>query len=542
VNANLSGRVFGGDNQDMQLVSGLSLHAPIMNTATVTAGSLSASASATITVTGPFLPNAHFVPQLAAGSTSTAGAGLTELLDPAGTLQAGQIPVAVNLPQGPQATAVQAAVTSAVATLNAELAPLGVSLVQVSGIAASNTPVQISFAPTSAIGGVSQGIMGAFTSDGRITVINGWNWYYGSDAKGIGRDQYDFQSVLGHELGHVLGLGENADPSSVMSLYLNPGQVRRDLSATDLSAIQDELQGSAAFVPTSIAVTASSDSAGAAIASPSLVNTAVSTPAAPLPAGPAAADPEGLGALASPITSAVVHTDVPGFGPLGDSEELPAGPVVLLDSPTATASENAQLAAAATPTAVMVAASSPAAPVVVGSATGVLQGLSGAANTITFAEWSSVVATPETADNRGMTERLLDEALMTLAQAPLDSFAAHRLRIDFGASVPATATDGSFGDDLATTSAAAIPTPVTPATLPTWLSAERISDAEWDAESAVPAAVDSVRTGLPGDDEASDNAETRAAVVGMGLIALTWQWRSHFGQKANNRKRELLLR
>jgi choice-of-anchor A domain-containing protein len=62
VNANLSGRIFGGDNQDMQLVSGLSLHAPIINTATVSGSNVtSTSSSATITVTGPFLPYAHFI-------------------------------------------------------------------------------------------------------------------------------------------------------------------------------------------------------------------------------------------------------------------------------------------------------------------------------------------------------------------------------------------------------------------------------------------------------------------------------------------------
>ncbi|HEV3339865.1 MAG TPA: hypothetical protein VG125_05895, partial [Pirellulales bacterium] len=64
VNANLSGRVFGGDSQDMQLVSGLTLHAPMMNTATVTSGNLTASSSATVTVTGPFKPTAHFNAQL----------------------------------------------------------------------------------------------------------------------------------------------------------------------------------------------------------------------------------------------------------------------------------------------------------------------------------------------------------------------------------------------------------------------------------------------------------------------------------------------
>jgi uncharacterized repeat protein (TIGR01451 family) len=539
VNSNLDGRVFGGNSSDMQIVSGDTINGPsggmLVNTATASATNLTAQmATATINVTS--------APQLAAGSSSTAGAGLTELLDPAGTLQAGQIPVAVNLPQGPEATAVQAAITSAVAKLNAEVAPLGVSLVRVFGADASGAPVQISFAPTSAIGGVNQGIMGAFTSDGQITVINGWNWYFGSDAKGIARDQYDFQSVLGHELGHVLGLGENSDPSSVMSLYLNPGQVRRDLSATDLGAIQEELQGSAAFVPTSVAVTASGDSAGAAIASPSVVNTAVGSPAAPVPAGLAAADPETSGLASSSIAPALQHTVVPGFGPLGDAEELPAGPAVLLAGPTAMASENAQLAAAAVPTAVMVAASSPAAPVVAGSATGLLQGCSSAVNTIAFAQWPSVLPALETTDIGGMTDRLLDEALTALAGAPPASFAAHDVPIDFGTSVPATATDGSLGDDLGPTSAAAVAAPVMPATLPTWLSADRISDAEWDAGFAVPAADDTAQAGLPAQDEQSETAQTRAAVVGMGLIALTWQWRSHFGRKANDRKRQLVLR
>jgi hypothetical protein len=62
VNANLSGRIFGGDNQDMQLVSGLTLHAPMMNTATVSGTNVSSSSSSdTITISGPFLPFAHFM-------------------------------------------------------------------------------------------------------------------------------------------------------------------------------------------------------------------------------------------------------------------------------------------------------------------------------------------------------------------------------------------------------------------------------------------------------------------------------------------------
>ncbi len=122
-NSNLDGRVFGGNSSDMQIVSGDTINAPptgttLVNTATVGAtGLVSQMASSTIMVTS--------APQLAAGSTSQAGVGLTELLAAPGSLQAGQISFAVALPQGQQAPAVQAAIANCVSTLNAEVAPLG---------------------------------------------------------------------------------------------------------------------------------------------------------------------------------------------------------------------------------------------------------------------------------------------------------------------------------------------------------------------------------------------------------------------------------
>jgi uncharacterized repeat protein (TIGR01451 family) len=244
VNANLSGRVFGGNSSDMQIVSGVTLHAPVLNTATVTASNVSFdsddSASAGITVTGSSFKPVH--PQLATGSTSQAGQGLTELLDPNVSLQPGTIDVAVDLPAGPQAQAEQAAVAAAIATLNSEVGPLGIHFSQVFGADAGAAPVHIRLARTSYIGGVDEGVLGAFSADGQITLIDGWNWYFGAGANGIVGDQYDFQSVVTHELGHVLGLGENADPSSAMDLYLDPGAVRRDLTAYDLDAIRQELE------------------------------------------------------------------------------------------------------------------------------------------------------------------------------------------------------------------------------------------------------------------------------------------------------------
>ena len=390
VNANLDGRVFGGDSGDMHIVFGDTINSPsgLPNTATVTSTNNSPGtlmASATII--------ARLVPQLAAGSNSGAGAGLTELLDPPGSLQAGQISFAVDLPQGQQAPSVQAAIANAVSALNAEVAPLGLSLVQVSGADAGSAQVHISFASTSAIGGVNQGIMVTYTSDGQITLINGWNWYFGSDAKGIAQDQYDFQTVLNHELGHVLGLGENSDPSSVMSLYLSPGQVRRDLTANDLDAIQQELQSSPAPLPASSAAAASGDALAVATASPSPVMTAASG------LEPAAADPQGFSVPANSIRPDTVPPVVPGLETLGDSQELEAGPLLLPASPAAAAFGDALLVATASPSPVTAA---------------VPQDFGVAANSTTLAPWPPVVQGLEIVENRGMTDRLYDSALAAL--------------------------------------------------------------------------------------------------------------------------------
>src|SRR5439155_5420899 len=63
-----------------------------------------------------------------------------------------------------------------------------------------------------------------------VTVIDGWNWYTGrpQDGTTIAPDQYDYQTVVEHELGHALGLFHdvstygslNGDGHSVMFPYL----------------------------------------------------------------------------------------------------------------------------------------------------------------------------------------------------------------------------------------------------------------------------------------------------------------------------------
>ena len=189
------------------------------NTATVSAigdtGQPGQMASSTITITSA-------AAQLAAGSTSSAGAGVGEILGST-QLHPGTMGVAINLPRGPETAVEQSAIRNAITSLDRQLAPLGVTFVVASGAQAASAPVHITMASSSAIGGMDQGVLGAYTPGGDITLITGWNWYFGSDPGKIAQNQYDFESVVAHELGHALGLGENSDPSSVMDLYLSPG-------------------------------------------------------------------------------------------------------------------------------------------------------------------------------------------------------------------------------------------------------------------------------------------------------------------------------
>jgi hypothetical protein len=60
--------------------------------------------------------------------------------------------------------------------------------------------VVVDTATTSAAGGYANGVLGCYTTAGEITLIQGWNWYTGSDPTQIGASQYDFQTTVTHEL------------------------------------------------------------------------------------------------------------------------------------------------------------------------------------------------------------------------------------------------------------------------------------------------------------------------------------------------------
>src|SRR5262249_54973390 len=165
-----------------------------------------------------------------------------------------------------------ARIQDAINGLDTLLAPYSVTISEVSDPSLAN--VILDNGTTSAAGTAAQGVLGsesASTASSEITILQGWNWYAGSDATAIGSDQYDFQTVVTHELGHALGLGHNTNSSSVMHASLAAGTTRRSMVAADLN-IPDPPGGAdplmAAGFPSSTAAVALAQNASATALNP----------------------------------------------------------------------------------------------------------------------------------------------------------------------------------------------------------------------------------------------------------------------------------
>ena len=173
-----------------------------------------------------------------AASTQAADSADVSGGDAAGQLLAGNVVVYVNDPNGLFTADELARIQDAVNAVDATVEPFGVSVSETTDPTLAN--VVIDTGSTSVVGGYADGILGCFTTAGEITMIQGWNWYAGSDQAQIGADQYDFQTTVTHELGHALGLGEGDDPTSAMYGTLAPGTVHRTLTTGDLNIPYDE--------------------------------------------------------------------------------------------------------------------------------------------------------------------------------------------------------------------------------------------------------------------------------------------------------------
>jgi hypothetical protein len=190
--------------------------------------------------------NSSGLTTVAAGGTGTAPGGLL----------GGDIDLYVDNTNGDLTADELARIQDAVTAADAVTAPYGVAVTEVTDPTLAD--VTLNMDTTSAVGGYADGVLGCTTDAGQITIINGSNFYAGSDATQIGSAQYDFETVVTHELGHALGLGHSTDSTSVMNATLNTGTVNRTLTTADLNVPDSDTTGAcglhAAIVPTPVIV------------------------------------------------------------------------------------------------------------------------------------------------------------------------------------------------------------------------------------------------------------------------------------------------
>jgi hypothetical protein len=152
----------------------------------------------------------------------------------AGTLLAGNLTVYVNDPSGSLTPDERARISDAIHAWDSVLAPYSVTITQVSDPALANIVVDDS--TTSASGSAANGVLGCYnTATSEITLLQGWNWYAGTDPTRIGAGQYDLETTVLHELGHALGLGHSPDPRSPMHGTLAAGVADRTPTTQDLN-------------------------------------------------------------------------------------------------------------------------------------------------------------------------------------------------------------------------------------------------------------------------------------------------------------------
>jgi hypothetical protein len=151
----------------------------------------------------------------------------------AGALLGGEVDLYVDNSNGDLTSDELARIQDAVASIDGTIAPYGVVINAVSDPTQAN--VTLNMNTTSSLGGTAQGVLGCTTDADQVTMIQGWNWYAGADATQIGSGQYDFETAVMHELGHVLGLGHSSSSTSVMYATLTAGTTDRTLVAADLN-------------------------------------------------------------------------------------------------------------------------------------------------------------------------------------------------------------------------------------------------------------------------------------------------------------------
>jgi hypothetical protein len=153
----------------------------------------------------------------------------------AGALLAGELTVFVDNSAGFFTSDEVARINDAIAQVDGVVSPYGTDLIEVDGSVGTAANIVVDSSTATGLGGVAQGVLGATTDAGEVTIVQGWNWYGGADTTQIASNQYDFETVVTHELGHAIGLGHSTNSASVMFATLNTGITNRALAVADLN-------------------------------------------------------------------------------------------------------------------------------------------------------------------------------------------------------------------------------------------------------------------------------------------------------------------
>jgi hypothetical protein len=193
-----------------------------------------------ISSNGVLVPGSAKTLDIVAPGSSAAGleTGSSAGTSTAGALLGGEVDLYVDNSNGDLTSDELARIQDAVNVVQTTVAPYGVTIAEVTDPTQSN--VALNMDTTTSLGGYAGGVLGCTTNGSQVTMVQGWNWYAGSDASGIGSNQFDFETAVIHELGHTLGLGHSSDSTSVMYATLGAGTANRTLVTADLNVPDDD--------------------------------------------------------------------------------------------------------------------------------------------------------------------------------------------------------------------------------------------------------------------------------------------------------------
>lgn len=165
-------------------------------------------------------------------------------------LQSGVYTVSMVERAGAMIGAQRLRVQDAIASLNEKFNSYGI-LLTVAPLGGESS-IRIAIVNDSECGDALAGVLGCTEDENEISILSGWDWYTGGDPSQVGQQQFDFQTVVMHELGHAIGLNHSNESSSVMYESLAPGLARRTLSSLDFPPNREREVGGQSFAITAV--------------------------------------------------------------------------------------------------------------------------------------------------------------------------------------------------------------------------------------------------------------------------------------------------